>query len=100
MSSSPVPHVEMPVAGPPEPHLAQPASARPRRTEGVHWAGPEGRDASPTWLRPRVRHVDLLEALGVDLRTESRGPHTAADGDGALAELMSPRPFQMTSFPQ
>ena len=40
----------------------------------------------------------LLEALGVDLGTESlaRTPERMAT---ALADLMSPRPFEMTTFP-
>ncbi len=40
----------------------------------------------------------LLEALGVDLDTESlaRTPERMA---ASLAELMTPRPFQMTTFP-
>ena len=40
----------------------------------------------------------LLEALGLDLRSESlaRTPQRMAT---ALAELMTPRPFEMTTFP-
>jgi GTP cyclohydrolase I len=45
----------------------------------------------------RAAH-DLLDALGVDLRTESR-TRTPERMARALAELMSPRPFQMTTFP-
>ena len=97
MSRSPTPHVETPAAGDTEQHLAEVGPALPRRTEVAPWAGPEPvRDPDLAAATDAAR--DLLQALGVDLRPESlaRTPERMAT---ALAELMSPRPFQMTTFP-
>ena len=73
---------------------AQPAvgHTRPRR-----WDGPT--TVRQTDLPAAVAGArTLLEALGVDLRDESleRTPERMAT---ALAELLSPRPFHMTTFP-
>ena len=97
MSSAHAPQVETPAACSREPHLADPAPALHRRTVGVRSPVPEA-VREPDLAAAADAARDLLEALGVDLRTESlaRTPQRMAT---ALAELMSPRPFQMTTFP-
>ncbi|WP_330472921.1 GTP cyclohydrolase I FolE [Terrabacter sp. C0L_2] len=61
------------------------------------WSG-TGAVAEPDLERAAVGARLLLEALGVDLDNESlaRTPERMA---GSLAELMSPRPFHLTTFP-
>lgn len=69
----------------------------PARPERSRWRGPEA-VPQPDQVAATAAARGLLEALGLDLRTESlaRTPQRMA---GALAELMSPRPFEMTTFP-
>jgi GTP cyclohydrolase I len=61
------------------------------------WAG-TGAVAEPDLERAAAGARILLEALGVDLDSESlaRTPERMA---ASLAELMSPRPFHLTTFP-
>jgi GTP cyclohydrolase I len=62
-----------------------------------HWAG-TGAVTEPDLAHATSGARILLEALGIDLDNESlaRTPERMA---ASLAELMSPRPFQMTTFP-
>jgi GTP cyclohydrolase IA len=97
MSRAPAPRVPTPTVGPPEQHLADPSACPSGRTERQSRSGPTVvREPDLTAATGAAR--DLLDALGVDLRTESlhRTPERMAT---ALAELMSPRPFRMTTFP-
>jgi len=72
------------------------ARARRHRTR-LPWTG-TGAIIDPDLDRAAAGARVLLEALGVDLDNESlaRTPERMAS---SLAELMSPRPFQMTTFP-
>jgi GTP cyclohydrolase IA len=85
-----------------EPSLApsatvRPAVARPDRPERSRWRGPEAVAEHDLEAATSAAGA-LLEALGVDLGDESlaRTPRRMA---AALAELMTPRPFEMTTFP-
>lgn len=78
-----------------------PPDAQPR-TPATHprprpWSG-TGAVAEPDLDRAATGARILLEALGVDLADESlaRTPERMA---ASLAELMRPRPFQLTTFP-
>jgi len=76
----------------------QDAHARKDRDAGhPRWPGPEA-VPEPDLAAATVAAGDLLRALGVDLRSESLA-RTPARMAGALAELMAPRPFEMTTFP-
>ena len=70
------------------------AQARPHRAR-LPWTG-TGAVIDPDLDRAAAGARVLLEALGVDLDNESlaRTPERMAS---SLAELMSPRPFQMTA---
>ena len=80
-----------------------PSPFRPEALPQVHhrartsWAG-TGAVAEPDLERAAAGARILLEALGVDLDSESlaRTPERMA---ASLAELMSPRPFHLTTFP-
>ena len=93
-SSSPVPLEDPPVRFDDPPHHARP---HPQRSERLRWLGPEA-VPQPDLVAATAAAGDLLQALGVDLGSESlaRTPERMAT---ALAELMSPRPFEMTTFP-
>jgi GTP cyclohydrolase IA len=84
------------------PHVPQ-TQSRPERVDGAHrpvrapWAG------TRAVVEPNLRDAesaarDLLTALGVDARGESmaRTPERMA---AAFAELLAPRPFELTTFP-
>lgn len=75
---------------------------RPEATPSAHhrartWSG-TGAVAEPDLERAAAGARILLEALGVDLDNESlaRTPERMA---ASLAELMRPRPFHLTTFP-
>jgi len=91
MSSSPLPLAAPSVQVDPTAH---PSGAR---TDRSRWRGPEVVAEHDLVAATAAAH-GLLEALGIDLRDESlaRTPQRMA---AALAELMSPRPFEMTTFP-
>lgn len=93
-SSSAVPFVEPTApsdATGPRPVSHSDRSGHPR------WQGPEV-VLQPDLVAATAAARHLLEALGLDLRPESlaRTPQRMAT---ALAELMTPRPFEMTTFP-
>jgi GTP cyclohydrolase I len=78
--------------------LSQPdPSSRTQHRARTSWSG-TGAVAEPDLERAAAGARILLEALGVDLDDESlaRTPERMA---GSLAELMSPRPFHLTTFP-
>jgi len=80
------------------PSLSRPdPSHRPHQRARPSWSG-TGAVAAPDLERAAVGARLLLEALGVDLDNESlaRTPERMA---GSLAELMTPRPFHLTTFP-
>ena len=80
------------------PSLSQPdPSSRTQHRARTWWSG-TGAVAEPDLERAAAGARILLEALGVDLDDESlaRTPERMA---GSLAELMSPRPFHQTTFP-
>ncbi|GAA2037718.1 GTP cyclohydrolase I FolE [Terrabacter terrae] len=72
------------------------AQPHPHHRDRPAWTG-TGAVTSPDLGRATAGARILLEALGVDLDNESlaRTPERMA---ASLAELMSPRPFQMTTF--
>ncbi len=79
-----------------------PSLFRPEATPSAHhrtrtWSG-TGAVAEPDLERAAAGARILLEALGVDLDNESlaRTPERMA---ASLGELMSPRPFHLTTFP-
>ena len=83
-------------------HPVNPSLFRPEATPPAHhrtrtWSG-TGAVAEPDLERAAAGARILLEALGVDLDNESlaRTPERMA---ACLAELMSPRPFHLTTFP-
>ncbi|KRE55264.1 GTP cyclohydrolase I FolE [Phycicoccus sp. Soil748] len=61
------------------------------------WSGPS-RVADPDLARAAAGARALLDSLGVDLASESLA-RTPARMAAALAELLTPRPFEMTTFP-
>jgi GTP cyclohydrolase I len=63
----------------------------------ARWAG-TGAVTEPDLSEAEAAARDLLTALGVDVHSESmaKTPERMA---AALAELLSPRPFQLTTFP-
>ncbi len=61
------------------------------------WAG-TGAVPQPDLPEAESAARDLLIALGVDVQSESM-EKTPARMAAALAELLSPRPFQLTTFP-
>ena len=76
------------------------ATTTPRRVRG-RWAGTRagaGAVEEPDLEGAASAARAMLQALGVDLAAESlaRTPERMVS---ALAELLSPRPFQMTTFP-
>ena len=83
-------------------HPVNPSLFRPEATPPEHhrprtWSG-TGAVAEPDLERAAAGARILLEALGVDLDSESlaRTPERMA---ASLGELMSPRPFHLTTFP-
>jgi GTP cyclohydrolase I len=70
-------------------------ASRPRRRSS--WAGPSA-VVEPDLLGAATAAGALLSSLGVDLDSESlaRTPSRMA---AALAELLTPRPFELTTFP-
>ena len=80
-------HDDVPAAGTSVPH---------RRPRGA-WSGTAA-VAEPDLGAAAAAAKDLLTALGVDLDNESmaKTPERMAS---ALAELLQPRPFQLTTFP-
>ena len=74
-----------------------PRPPRPHRASRPSWAGVEAVDEPDIEAATRAAG-DLLDALGVDVHTESlaRTPERMAL---ALAEMLRPRPFEMTTFP-
>src|SRR6476469_822022 len=82
---------------PVNPSLFRPEAPLPAHHRPRTWSG-TGAVAEPDLERAAVGARILLEALGVDLDNESlaRTPERMA---GSLAELMSPRPFHLTTFP-
>ena len=79
------------------PSLFRPEATPPAHHRTRSWSG-TGAVAEPDLERAAAGARILLEALGVDLDNESlaRTPERMAD---SLAELMSPRPFHLTTFP-
>src|SRR6478672_604877 len=83
-------------------HPVNPSLFRPEATPPAHhrprtWSG-TGAVAEPDLERAAAGARILLEALGVDLDSESlaRTPERMA---ASLGELMSARPFHLTTFP-
>jgi GTP cyclohydrolase IA len=93
-SSSPAPLEDPPARFDDTAHHA---GTQPHRSERLRWLGPEV-VPRPDLVAATAAAGDLLEALGLDLGHESmaRTPERMAT---ALVELMSPRPFEMTTFP-
>ncbi len=79
------------------PSLFRPEATPPAHHRTRTWSG-TGAVAEPDLERAAAGARILLEALGVDLDNESlaRTPERMA---ASLAELMSPRPFHLTTFP-
>ncbi|MGO4604358.1 GTP cyclohydrolase I FolE [Terrabacter sp. 2YAF2] len=79
------------------PSLFRPEATPPAHQRTRTWSG-TGAVAEPDLERAAAGARILLEALGVDLDNESlaRTPERMA---ASLAELMSPRPFHLTTFP-
>ncbi len=96
-SSSPAPFVGPSAATLDEPSVARPGAEPQGPSERARWHGPEAVPLPDLVLATGAAR-DLLGALGLDIRTESlaRTPERMAT---ALAELMTPRPFRMTTFP-
>ena len=95
-SSSRVPLVEPSTAPVGEPSVARPRTEPYGQSERVRWQGPQT-VPQPDIVAATDAARDLLSALGLDVRTESlvRTPERMAT---ALRELMTPRPFHMTTF--
>jgi len=76
---------------------AEPAPTHRRQGTRSSWSGTRAL-TEPDLDRAATGARILLEALGLDLDTESlaRTPERMA---ASLVELLSPRPFQMTTFP-
>ena len=78
------------------PHPASDPGAPSRRHHRAPWAGTVGADAD--LVAATAAASRMLTSIGVDLDNESmaRTPHRMAS---ALAELLRPRPFELTTFP-
>jgi GTP cyclohydrolase I len=76
---------------------AEPAPSHRRHGTRKNWSG-TGAVTEPDLARAATGARILLEALGLDLETESlaRTPERMA---ASFVELISPRPFSMTTFP-
>jgi GTP cyclohydrolase IA len=78
------------------PERFEPPDSRVRRVR--HSWGATGAVADPDLRGATAAATEMLTALGVDVRGESmsRTPERMA---AAFAELLAPRPFQLTTFP-